>query len=40
MHGPKWSNFAINKSDLLVAVGSRFDDRVTGKLAAFAPGAT
>jgi acetolactate synthase-1/2/3 large subunit len=40
MHGPKWSNWAINKCDVLVAVGSRFDDRVTGKLAAFAPGAT
>ena len=32
MHGPKWSNWAINKCDLLVAVGARFDDRVTGKL--------
>jgi acetolactate synthase-1/2/3 large subunit len=40
MHGPKWSNWAMNKCDLLVAVGSRFDDRVTGKLSAFAPGAT
>jgi acetolactate synthase-1/2/3 large subunit len=40
MHGPKWSNWAMNKCDLLVAVGARFDDRVTGKLAAFAPGAT
>jgi acetolactate synthase-1/2/3 large subunit len=39
MHGPKWSNWAMNKCDLLVAVGSRFDDRVTGKLSAFAPGA-
>jgi acetolactate synthase-1/2/3 large subunit len=39
MHGPKWSNWAVNKSDLLIAVGSRFDDRVTGKLTAFAPGA-
>jgi acetolactate synthase I/II/III large subunit len=39
MHGPKWSNYAINKSDLLIAVGSRFDDRVTGKLSAFAPAA-
>jgi acetolactate synthase-1/2/3 large subunit len=39
MHGPKWSNWAMNKCDLLVAVGARFDDRVTGKLAAFAPGA-
>jgi acetolactate synthase-1/2/3 large subunit len=40
MHGPKWSNWGINKCDVLVAVGARFDDRVTGKLAAFAPGAT
>jgi len=39
MHGPKWSNYAVNKSELLVAVGARFDDRVTGKLSAFAPGA-
>ncbi len=40
MHGPKWSNWALNKADLIVACGARFDDRVTGKLAAFAPGAT
>ena len=40
MHGPKWSNWALNKCDVLVAVGARFDDRVTGKLSAFAPGAT
>src|SRR5689334_8513884 len=40
MHGPKWSNWALNKADLIVAVGSRFDDRVTGKVSAFAPGAT
>jgi acetolactate synthase-1/2/3 large subunit len=40
MHGPKWSNWATNKADLLIACGSRFDDRVTGKLSAFAPGAT
>ena len=40
MHGPKWSNWALNKADLVVAVGARFDDRVTGKLSAFAPGAT
>jgi acetolactate synthase I/II/III large subunit len=39
MHGPKWSNWALNKADLIVAVGARFDDRVTGKLSAFAPGA-
>jgi acetolactate synthase-1/2/3 large subunit len=40
MHGPKWSNWALNKADVIVAVGARFDDRVTGKLSAFAPGAT
>jgi len=40
MHGPKWSNWGINKCDVLVAVGARFDDRVTGKLSAFAPGAS
>jgi acetolactate synthase-1/2/3 large subunit len=39
MHGPKWSNWAMNKCDVLVAVGARFDDRVTGKLSAFAAGA-
>ena len=40
MHGTKWSNIAMNTCDVLVAIGSRFDDRVTGKLSAFAPGAT
>jgi acetolactate synthase-1/2/3 large subunit len=40
MHGPKWSNLAMNTCDVLVSVGARFDDRVTGKLDAFAPGAT
>jgi len=40
MHGPKWSNWALNKADLIVAAGARFDDRVTGKVSAFAPGAT
>jgi acetolactate synthase-1/2/3 large subunit len=40
MHGQKWANWAINKCDVLVAVGSRFDDRVTGKLSAFAADAT
>jgi acetolactate synthase I/II/III large subunit len=40
MHGAKWSNLAMSACDVLVAVGARFDDRVTGKLAAFAPGAT
>jgi acetolactate synthase-1/2/3 large subunit len=39
MHGSKAANWAMNRCDLLVACGSRFDDRVTGKLATFAPGA-
>jgi acetolactate synthase-1/2/3 large subunit len=39
MHGSKWANWALNKADLIIAVGSRFDDRVTGNLSAFAPGA-
>lgn len=39
MHGSKAGNFAVQDSDLLIAIGVRFDDRVTGKLNAFAPGA-
>ncbi|MEI8105484.1 MAG: biosynthetic-type acetolactate synthase large subunit [Actinomycetes bacterium] len=39
MHGSKYGNWALNKCDLIIAVGSRFDDRVTGKVSAFAPGA-
>lgn len=39
MHGTYAANMAVAKSDLLIAVGSRFDDRVTGKLDAFAPDA-
>ena len=39
MHGSKFANWALNKCDLIVAVGSRFDDRVTGKVSEFAPGA-
>ncbi len=39
MHGSKAANWALNRCDLLVACGSRFDDRVTGKLDTFAPGA-
>lgn len=39
MHGTQYANFAINECDLLIAVGTRFDDRVTGKLAEFAPNA-
>jgi acetolactate synthase I/II/III large subunit len=37
MHGSYAANMAVAKSDLLIAVGSRFDDRVTGRLDAFAP---
>lgn len=37
MHGPAHVNNAISASDLLIAVGMRFDDRVTGKVSGFAP---
>ncbi|MCH2487990.1 MAG: biosynthetic-type acetolactate synthase large subunit, partial [Erythrobacter sp.] len=37
MHGTYEANMAMNRSDLIVAIGSRFDDRVTGRLDAFAP---
>lgn len=36
MHGTVYSNYAVNDSDLLIALGVRFDDRVTGKLDEFA----
>ncbi|XLQ11390.1 MAG: biosynthetic-type acetolactate synthase large subunit [cyanobacterium endosymbiont of Epithemia adnata isolate EadnSB Bon19] len=36
MHGTAYANFAVSECDLLVAVGARFDDRVTGKLEEFA----
>ena len=36
MHGTYWANQAVNSCDLLIAVGARFDDRVTGKTATFA----
>ncbi|HEY0483226.1 MAG TPA: biosynthetic-type acetolactate synthase large subunit, partial [Kofleriaceae bacterium] len=39
MHGEAWVNQAIQEADLLVALGMRFDDRVTGNPATFAPGA-
>ncbi|RZB28600.1 MAG: acetolactate synthase I/II/III large subunit [Candidatus Argoarchaeum ethanivorans] len=39
MHGTKYANYAIQESDLIIAVGARFDDRVTGKLESFAPSA-
>jgi acetolactate synthase-1/2/3 large subunit len=37
MHGTKYANYAIQESDIILAVGARFDDRVTGKVASFAP---
>jgi acetolactate synthase-1/2/3 large subunit len=37
MHGTKTANYAVDRSDLLIALGSRFDDRVTGNLELFAP---
>ncbi|MEO1038571.1 MAG: acetolactate synthase 2 catalytic subunit [Pseudomonadota bacterium] len=39
MHGTRAANIAIDESDLLICVGARFDDRATGKLDTFAPGA-
>ncbi len=36
MHGAKYTNYTITETDLLIGVGVRFDDRVTGKLSAFA----
>ena len=37
MHGTAYANFAVTECDLLIAIGARFDDRVTGKLDTFAP---
>lgn len=37
MHGTYYANMAVMESDLLIAIGARFDDRVTGKLSTFAP---
>jgi acetolactate synthase-1/2/3 large subunit len=37
MHGSYYANMAVSHTDLLIAVGARFDDRVTGKIATFAP---
>ncbi len=37
MHGTRYANYAVSQCDLLIAVGARFDDRVTGNLASFAP---
>ena len=40
MHGTYYGNSAANESDLLIAIGARFDDRVTGSVETFAPSAT
>ncbi|HIJ72066.1 MAG TPA: biosynthetic-type acetolactate synthase large subunit [Planctomycetes bacterium] len=37
MHGAAYANYAVQECDLLIALGARFDDRVTGKLKTFAP---
>src|SRR3954463_8827541 len=37
MHGPRAANYAMDEADLIVAIGARFDDRITGKLSEFAP---
>ncbi len=37
MHGTRYANTAFTQSDLIIAVGARFDDRVTGKVSGFAP---
>lgn len=39
MHGTQTANYAITECDLLIAIGARFDDRVTGKIETFAPNA-
>jgi len=39
MHGTAYANYAIHDADLLISIGMRFDDRITGKLATFAPNA-
>ena len=39
MHGEAWVNTAIQQADLLIALGMRFDDRVTGTIATYAPNA-
>src|SRR5688572_13239884 len=37
MHGTRAANYAMDEADLICAIGARFDDRITGKLAEFAP---
>jgi acetolactate synthase I/II/III large subunit len=40
MHGTAYANYAVQQSDLLIAVGARFDDRITGNVQKFAPQAS
>ncbi len=37
MHGTRYANYAVSETDLIIAVGARFDDRITGKISEFAP---
>ncbi len=37
MHGARYANYTVQNADLIIALGARFDDRVTGKLSTFAP---
>jgi acetolactate synthase-1/2/3 large subunit len=37
MHGTVPANYAVHEADLLIAIGARFDDRITGKIDEFAP---
>jgi acetolactate synthase I/II/III large subunit len=37
MHGTRTANYSMDEADLIVAIGARFDDRITGKLSEFAP---
>jgi len=40
MHGTYYASYALNECDLLIGIGVRYDDRVTGEVSTFAPGAT
>ncbi len=39
MHGTQYANYAVMECDLLISIGARFDDRITGKISTFAPNA-
>ncbi len=39
MHGTQYANYAVMECDLLISIGARFDDRITGKISEFAPNA-